>query len=49
MSVIIPAYNCGKYLGKQIESLLSQTEDVQIIVVDNNSTDNTKEIASSYP
>lgn len=49
ISVIIPAYNCGKYLKKQIESLLSQMEDAQIIVVDNNSSDDTKEIANSYP
>lgn len=46
VSVVIPAYNEEKYLGKCLESLRNQTEKpFEIIVVDNNSTDKTAEIA----
>ncbi|MCR5545728.1 MAG: glycosyltransferase family 2 protein [Lachnospiraceae bacterium] len=48
ISVIIPAYNCGKYLGKQIECLLNQKVEKEIIVVDNHSTDDTRKVAESY-
>jgi glycosyltransferase involved in cell wall biosynthesis len=49
ISVVIPAYNEEKYLGKCLESLKNQTEKpFEIIVVDNNSTDKTAEIAKSY-
>lgn len=49
ISVVIPAYNEEKYLGKALESLKNQTEKpFEIIVVDNNSTDKTAEIAKSF-
>ncbi len=49
ISVIIPAYNTKRYLGEAIESALGQTYPaVEIIVVDDGSTDNTKDIAHSY-
>jgi glycosyltransferase involved in cell wall biosynthesis/acyl-[acyl carrier protein]--UDP-N-acetylglucosamine O-acyltransferase len=49
VSVIIPTYNCAKYLPEAIESVLNQTyHDFEIIVVDDGSTDNTKEILSRY-
>lgn len=47
ISVVIPAYNEEKYLPKCLKSLKNQNfkGDYEIIVVDNNSTDNTQKIA----
>jgi len=48
ISVIIPTYNDGKYLKYAIESIQNQTyKNIEIIVVDDFSTDNTKQIVSS--
>lgn len=51
ISVIIPTYNRALMLGSAIESALKQTyNNLQIIVVDDGSTDNTEEIVKSkYP
>lgn len=49
VSVVIPAFNESKNIHKTLESLLNQTyKDFELIVVDNNSTDNTSEIARRY-
>lgn len=50
LSVIIPAYNEANYLRTCLEAVLAQTvEPDEIIVVDNNSTDNTAKIVRSFP
>lgn len=49
VSVIIPAYNQGHYLVQAIESVLSQRyRDLEVIVVDDGSTDDTAEVANSF-
>ena len=49
ISIIIPVFNCEKYLGYAIESAIDQTyEDKEIIVVDDGSTDSSLNIALEY-
>ncbi len=49
ISVIIPAFNEEKYIGHVFKGLKSQTfRNFEIIVVDGNSTDRTREIARKY-
>lgn len=44
-SVIIPNYNHGRFLEKRIQSVLNQTyNDFEVIILDDASTDNSKEI-----
>ena len=49
ISVCIPTYNYGKFISDAIESVLAQTfKDYELIVVDNCSTDGTKDLVSKY-
>lgn len=49
VSVIVPVYNVEKYLIKSLDSLVNQTlEDIEIIVVNDGSTDNSKKIIEVY-
>lgn len=48
VSVIIPTYNYGRFLRESIGSVLCQTmDDLEVLVVDDGSTDETPEILSS--
>jgi glycosyltransferase involved in cell wall biosynthesis len=50
VTVIIPCYNGEAYLQESIESALAQTHsNVEVIVVDDGSTDRTPEIAQRFP
>lgn len=49
VSVIIPAYNCESFIEKAIESILDQDyRNLEILVSDDASTDNTKSIIDNY-
>jgi succinoglycan biosynthesis protein ExoO len=48
VSVVVPAYNVGAYLREAVESALNQTEpSVEVVVVDDRSTDDTLAVAES--
>ena len=52
ISFVIPAYNEEGYIQKCLDAIIRETkgrDDMEIIVVDNNSTDRTSEIVSGYP
>ena len=49
ISIITPTYNCGKFIGETIESVINQTyENWEMIIVDDCSKDNTKDIVNKY-
>ncbi len=49
VSIIIPTFNSGKTLGRCLDSVKNQTYDeIEIVVVDGGSRDNTRAIARSY-
>lgn len=49
VSIIVPIYNVEKYLNKCLDSLINQTlEDIQIILVNDGSVDNSGQIAKQY-
>lgn len=49
LSVCIATLNRGPVLGATLESILTQaTEEVEVVIVDGASTDNTREVAQSY-
>jgi glycosyltransferase involved in cell wall biosynthesis len=48
-TVCTPTYNCGKFIHRVYESLINQTfKDFEWIVIDDGSTDNTKELIEKY-
>jgi len=49
VSVVIPAYNCSLFIGETIRSILSQgTDSLEIIVINDGSTDDTATIARGF-
>lgn len=51
ISIIMPIFNAEKYFERSINSILNQTmdlEDIEVIMVDDNSTDNTRKMVQEY-
>lgn len=49
VSIITPTYNCAKFIAKTIQSAQAQTyKDWEMIIIDDCSIDNTKEIVETY-
>ena len=49
VSVIIPTYNSEKFISKTIDSCLRQTHsEIEILIIDDNSLDGTKQVIKSY-
>lgn len=49
VSIIMPTYNCAKFIGKTIESVLNQTySNWELIIVDDCSKDNTEEVVKAF-
>ena len=49
ISVVMPAYNTGKYIGEALDSILNQTfQDFEVIVIDDGSSDHTVDVVKSY-
>ncbi len=49
VSIIIPVYNSEKFLPRCLESIINQTyKNLEIIIVDDGSTDNSRKIISDY-
>src|SRR5690606_27940814 len=49
LSVLMPAFNCEKYVGQAIESILNQTYDnFEFIIINDGSTDDTEKVILSF-
>jgi glycosyltransferase involved in cell wall biosynthesis len=50
VSIVIDNYNYGQFVGRAIESALGQTwPDTEVVVVDDGSTDDSREVIARYP
>src|SRR5688572_15308235 len=49
ISVVLPVFNCEKYIGQAIQSVLQQTfTDFEFIIINDGSNDNTEEVIKSF-
>lgn len=49
VSVLVPCYNCEKFVSKCLDSIIHQTyENIEIIIIDDGSTDGTQSILNEY-
>lgn len=49
VSIITPTYNCGKFIAETMDSVINQSyKNWEMIIVDDCSTDNTKEVVEEY-
>jgi len=49
ISVLVPTYNCGPWLGESLDSIFAQThQDLEVVVVDDGSTDDTPAVLAAY-
>ena len=49
VSIVVPNYNHGRFLERRLESIFGQTfQDFEVIILDDCSTDNSREIIESY-
>lgn len=49
VSIVVPVYNCERFIGEALGSALAQTyADLEVVVVDNSSTDRTAEVIARW-
>lgn len=49
ISICMPVYNCGAYLGQALDSILPQAgDDVEVVIYDGGSTDDTPQVVERY-
>lgn len=49
LSIVMPAYNAGAFIGEVIATIIGQTfTDFELVIIDDGSTDNTADIIKSY-
>ncbi|UCF87559.1 MAG: glycosyltransferase family 2 protein, partial [Nitrospiraceae bacterium] len=50
LSIVIPTYNASKFMPNLLDSIFRQAvDDVEIVIVDDCSTDNTVQVVKQYP
>lgn len=48
VSVVMPAYNCEKYIGEAIQSVLAQSVPLELIIIEDSSGDGTGDVIRSF-